>query len=486
MKPLSYSDDFAEVCATVYDGVAGRIASGAAVSVVIGALASWMIAVIIFVGWCVCSVWEAFAFKRFAVRLNSRRAEAHMLLSVFANMCFTVAPIVILTAEKELGLEIISGLYASTTTLFLIIIFGRYRSLLIAAIAPCAIAVLIATAILAQHYLQRGEIVLAVGMLSFPFCYAMVGLLPHMTLRHRDRQLEILVEEAQNQRELSEKQKEMADQQRREAQAAKRAADDANAAKSDFLASMSHEIRTPMNGIIGMNELMMTSGLTEAQKQFSRIIQTSGENLLVIINDVLDFAKLEAREVTLHPEWFNVGELVQTVATLVSAKADTSHVRIEYWVDPEIPDHLFADAVRLQQVLINLAGNAVKFTEQGHVRMVVRQVPGSVDAAQTRLRFSVEDTGIGIKFDQVEQMFDKFSQADTGTTRNYGGTGLGLAICRELVTLLSGAISATSQPGVGSTFTFDLPLPTRDASGQAYIPATKRAPTPQMRTRAYP
>jgi signal transduction histidine kinase len=395
-------------------------------------------------------------------------------------MCFTAAPIIALTAEKALGLEIIAGLYASTTTLYLTIIFGRYRSLLIAALTPCAIAVLIATAILAQHYIQRGDIIMAVGMLCFPVCFAMVSLLPHQTLRHRDRQLESLLEDAQHQRELAEQQKDAADQQRREAQAAKRAADDANAAKSDFLASMSHEIRTPMNGIIGMNELMIRSGLTEAQKQFSRIIQTSGENLLVIINDVLDFAKLEAREVTLHPEWFNVGDLVQTVATLVSARADTSRVRIEYWVDPEIPDHLFADAVRLQQVLINLAGNAVKFTENGHVRLLVRQIAGSLDAAQTRLRFSVEDTGIGIKSDQVEHMFDKFSQADTGTTRNYGGTGLGLAICRELVTLLSGEVSATSQSGVGSIFTVDVPMSTRDANGQTFSPDLRTRPKPPM------
>lgn len=484
MKTLTYSDDFAEVCATVHDGVMGRIASGAAVSIVIGALASWTIAAIIFVGWCLGSLWEGIAFKRFAVRLNNRRAEAHMLLSVFTNMCFTAAPIVVLTAEKKLGFEIVAGLYASTTTLFLIIIFGRYRSLLIAAITPCAIAVIITTAILAHHYLQRGEVIFAVGMLSFPFCFGMIALLPHLSLRHRDRQLEILVEEAQNQRELAEQQKDAADEQRREAQAAKRAADDANAAKSDFLASMSHEIRTPMNGIIGMNELMMTSGLTDAQKQFSRIIQTSGENLLVIINDILDIAKLEAREVTLHPEWLNVHELVQTVATLVSAKADTSRVRIEYWVDPEIPTHLFSDAVRLQQMLINLAGNAVKFTEEGYVRIIVRPVPDSVEVGQTRLRFSVEDTGIGIKFDKVEHMFDKFSQADTSTTRQYGGTGLGLAICREIVTLLSGEISANSQPGVGSTFTFEVPLYTRDANGQTYMSAVQSAPTPLMRARA--
>lgn len=480
MKALTYSEDFVEVCASVHNGIAGRIGIGAGTCAVIGALSSWQIAAVIFACWCVGSVWEAFAFKRFASRLDSRSAEAHMLISVFANMAVTAAPIVVCIAEKELGLAIAAGFYASATTLFLIILFGRYRSLLIAAVTPCAIAVLLATVILASYYLQQGELFLAIAMFFLPICYAMIGLLPHLTLRHRDRQLETLVEEAEQQRALAEKQKEEAEQQRREAQTAKRAADDANAAKSDFLASMSHEIRTPMNGIIGMNELMMQSGLTEAQKQFSQIIQTSGENLLVIINDILDFAKLEAREVALHPEWFSISELVQTVATLVSTKTEPNTVRIEYWVDPTIPDALFADAVRLRQVLTNLAGNAVKFTDQGYVRLVVRQMPGTFDAARTRLSFSIEDTGIGIHPEKIGKMFEKFSQADTGTTRNYGGTGLGLAICKELIMLLDGDISATSQPGSGSTFTFEVPLATVDAAGSAHDTQPATQPMPQI------
>lgn len=436
-----------------------------------------------FAGWCLGSIWEAYAFKRFSTRLTSRRAEAHMLIAVFANMVVTISPVVIFIVQKKLGLDIIAGLYGSATALFLIIIFGRYRSLLIAALTPCAIAVLISTGILANHYAQQGEMFFAIGMIALPLCFSMVGLMPHLTLRHRDRQLETLVEEALNQRELAETQKEVAEQQRREAQKAKRLADDANAAKSDFLASMSHEIRTPMNGIIGMNELMMQSGLTEAQKQFSRIIQTSGENLLVIINDILDFAKLEAREVTLHPEWFSISELVQTVATLVSSKTEPDKVRIEYWVDPTIPDMLYADAVRLRQVLTNLAGNAVKFTDQGYVRLVTRPIHDASNTSQIRLSFSVEDTGIGIDPEKVGHMFEKFSQADTGTTRNYGGTGLGLAICKELVTLLSGHISATSQPGVGSNFTFEIPLGTVDTSGNAYNRPPETRPMPQIQSR---
>lgn len=484
MKALTYSDDFVEVCESVQTGVAGRVGIGAATCAVIGALSSWQIAVIIFACWCVGSVWEAFAFKRFATRLNSRSAEAHMLIAVFANMAVTAAPIIVCIAEKELGLAIAAGFYASATTLFLIILFGRYRSLLIAAVSPCAIAVVIATVTLALYYLRQDEIFLAMAMFFLPICYGMIGLLPHLTLRHRDRQLEVLLEDAEQQRELAERQREDAEQQRLEAQAAKRAADDANAAKSDFLASMSHEIRTPMNGIIGMNELMMQSGLTEAQKQFSRIIQTSGENLLVIINDILDFAKLEAREVSLHPEWFSISELVQTVATLVSAKSAPDKVRIEFWIDPTIPDALFADAVRLRQILTNLAGNAVKFTDQGYVRLVVRQMPDASETTQTRLNFSVEDTGIGISPDKIGKMFEKFSQADTGTTRNYGGTGLGLAICKELVTLLSGHISATSMPGSGSTFSFVVPLDTVDADGASHHPHPELRPLPQIQSRA--
>ncbi|MGJ8560716.1 MAG: ATP-binding protein [Litorimonas sp.] len=483
MNSLPYSEDFVEVCASVQSGLAGRIGLGAGTCAVIGALSSWWVASIIFACWCLGSVWEAFAFKRFATRLNSRIAEAHMLIAVFANMAVTAAPIVVCIAEKELGLAIAAGFYASATTLFLIILFGRYRSLLIAAVTPCAIAVLIATVVLAFYYFQRDDLFLAVAMFFLPICYGLIGLLPHLTLRHRDRQLETLVAEALAQQELAEEQKEEAEQQRREAQKAKRDADDANAAKSDFLASMSHEIRTPMNGIIGMNELMMQSGLTEAQKQFSRIIQTSGENLLVIINDILDFAKLEAREVELHLEWFSLSELVQTVATLVSAKTKPNKVRIEYWIDPSIPDMLFADAVRLRQVLTNLARNSVKFTDQGYIRLIVKPSRKASDVAQTCLSFSVEDTGIGIKPEKISTMFEKFSQADTGTTRTYGGTGLGLAICKELVTLLSGNISATSQPGVGSTFTFDVPLATVDTAGVAQNPQPATRPIPQILAR---
>lgn len=467
MKPLNYSDDFVEVCASVYTGVVGRIGTGAMTCVIVGALSDWWIGIVVFAFWCVASVWEGYAFKRFSTRLNSKPAEIHMLASVFANMTVTVSPIVIFIAEKKLGLDIIAGLYASATTLYLVVMFGGYRNLLITSVAPCVVAILISTAILANYYLQLGEVFLAFAMIGLPLCFVMVVSLPHQSLRRRDRQLESLVEEANAQRELAEQQKE--------------AADEANAAKSDFLASMSHEIRTPMNGIIGMNELMMQSALTEAQKQYAGIIKTSGENLLVIINDILDFAKLEAREVALHPEWFNVLEMVQTVATLISAKADTTKVRIEYWVDPTLPATVFADSVRLRQVLINLAGNAAKFTESGHVRIIVR--PSSVataqtdtlqtsDAGQTHVRFSVEDTGIGIKPDQVEQMFEKFSQADTGTTRNYGGTGLGLAISKELVALLSGQISAVSEPGVGSTFFFDVPLAIVDSNGTAFDPVS--------------
>lgn len=457
-NPPRYSEDFLQVCASVREGLLARIGFGAAVCGFIGSVMSWPIAGILFGCWALGAIWEAVAFAYFSTRMESPWAEWQMLASVFFTMSATSVPILLCAMQLNAGLALLSGIYVGTNVIVLCIMFGRFRRLLIASTFPCWLAVLLSAIYLGHHYFELGETVLAIGMIVLPLGSTLMGVTLVIALRTRDRQLEGLIEEARVQKAHAEAQAEEAKRQRREAQKAKQAADDANAAKSDFLASMSHEIRTPMNGIIGMTDLLMNSGLTDAQKQFGRIIQSSGENLLVIINDILDFAKLEAREIELHPTWFNVEELAHTVMSLVGTKSEADRVRIEYWVDPTLPKSLYGDDLRLRQILLNLASNAVKFTESGYVRLTVQRDPSASTPTQTGLIFNMEDSGIGIPEEKIGRMFEKFSQADTGTTRLYGGTGLGLAICRELAELLNGQIAATSKPGVGSTFRLKLAL----------------------------
>lgn len=464
MVSSQYSHGFSELAETVRTGVVSRIGLGAATCFVVGLTVSWPVATMIFLLWCAGSLLEALAFQRFKNNLNSKAAHTHMVVAVFANMCVTMLPVVVCMLQRDIGLTLMTGLYATGTLIFLSIIFGRYRALLIAATLPCLIAIIIATGLMGLDYVIEGRPFMAMAMLAVIPAFVLTGLMPHLALRQRDRQLEALVIEADTHRITAEAE-------RRDAQKAKAEADAANIAKSEFLASMSHELRTPMNGIIGMVDLMLGSGLTDAQKRYGEIIQSSGENLLVIINDVLDFSKLEARELQLHPEPFSLRDMVERVATLVSNRIDRSEVEILVQIDQDLPDEFMGDAVRIGQILTNLAGNAMKFTEKGKVVIGVQRARKTGEAQfdkgdTAHILFTVRDTGIGIADDKIASMFDRFSQASSGTTRTYGGTGLGLAICKELVELMGGRIGAASQLGVGSTFGFDLKL---DVVAQAQI-----------------
>ncbi|MGL4488805.1 MAG: ATP-binding protein, partial [Rhizobiaceae bacterium] len=235
---------------------------------------------------------------------------------------------------------------------------------------------------------------------------------------------------------------------------------DADRAKSEFLANMSHEIRTPMNGVIGMAELLNKTELTQKQRLFSDTILKSGVSLLTIINDILDFSKIEAGQLTLDPAPFDLRELIDDVAAIVAPRIGTKNVELIVRVAPNTPAALEGDAGRIRQVLINLMGNAVKFTDVGHVFVDVSSQPtiGRPGTVAT-LCVRIEDTGIGMKPDECERIFGKFSQADSSSTRKHEGTGLGLSIATSLVALMDGDITVTSEFGKGSVFSVTMKMP---------------------------
>jgi signal transduction histidine kinase/ligand-binding sensor domain-containing protein/DNA-binding response OmpR family regulator len=256
-------------------------------------------------------------------------------------------------------------------------------------------------------------------------------------------------------------------QARKEAEKAKHESEEANEAKSVFLATMSHEIRTPMNGVIGMASLLSETPLNTEQKEYTNTIKGCGENLLTVINDILDFSKIESGKMELELKDFDLRTCIEEVFDVFAGKASETGLDLIYEIDHNVPLQIVGDSLRLRQVIMNLVGNAIKFTHKGEIFIGVHLL--KINGDDVELRFEVRDSGIGISADKLDRLFKAFSQVDSSMTRRYGGTGLGLVICEKLIGLMGGSIGVESQIGYGTTFTFTIQTCVSEQAGRMYV-----------------
>jgi signal transduction histidine kinase/ActR/RegA family two-component response regulator len=290
------------------------------------------------------------------------------------------------------------------------------------------------------------------------------------------RRLETAVGERTSELQL---QKRVVEGQKQEIEELLRKSQEVSRLKSEFLANMSHEIRTPMNGVIGMTQLVLETSLNDEQREYISTVRDSAESLLVVINDILDFSKIEAGKMELSRDPFSVRKCAGDALQVFSWKAEAKGLRLRSEVDPRVPELVAGDAGRVRQILLNLLGNAMKFTERGEIVLTV--APDEQASSPSHLLFTVADTGIGIPPDKQAVIFEAFAQADGSSRRRRGGTGLGLAISSKIVKLMGGRLWVSSNPGAGSTFTFTVPLAPSNGFEIAAAPSGPRvwnAPSP--------